>query len=131
VSSGVDVPLRTPEEDRSFISPVSPMLEETYGEVQGAGEALQTLAAFETTGSPDVQDAAEDYWEDGEEDGDRFINYFLLSHIAVQLRDKIPRGTHVKGSIPYQRAFTGKDTVVRISHVLMYSPCHVDLNPLT
>jgi hypothetical protein len=128
VSSGVDVPPRTPEEDRSFAAPVSPMLEQTYGEVQGAGEALHTLAEFENPGPHDVQDAAEDYWEDGEEDGDRFINYFLLSHIAVQLRDKIPRGTHVKGSIPYQRAFTGKDIVVRISHVFTYSPCDVNLN---
>lgn len=55
------------------------------------------------------------YWEDEEEDDDtRFVNFSLLSHIAVQLRDKVPRGTHVKGSIPYPRAFTGKDIVVRM-----------------
>lgn len=36
----------------------------------------------------------------------------LLSNLAVQLKDKVPRGTHVKGSIPYPRAFTGKDVVV-------------------
>lgn len=52
--------------------------------------------------------------EDPSEDGDRFFNPALLSHIAVRLRDKVPRGTHVKGSIPYERAFTGKDIVVRI-----------------
>ncbi len=53
------------------------------------------------------------YEEDPSEDGDdRFFNPALLSHIAVRLRDKVPRGTHVKGSIPYPRAFTGKDTVV-------------------
>ena len=52
--------------------------------------------------------------EDPSEDGDdRFFNPALLSHIAVRLRDKVPRGTHVKGSIPYPRAFTGKDIVVR------------------
>lgn len=51
--------------------------------------------------------------EDPSEDGDRFFNPALLSHIAVRLRDKVPRGTHVKGSIPYERAFTGKDIVVR------------------
>jgi hypothetical protein len=56
----------------------------------------------------------DEYWEDDEEDPNRFINFALLSHIAVQLRDKVPRGTHVKGSIPYPRAFTGKDIVVRI-----------------
>lgn len=128
--SRVDVPPRTPEEDDSFVAPPSPMQEQTYGEVRGPSEALHTLADFENTGTHDVQDPVEDYWDDAEEDGDRFINYFLLSHIAVQLRDKIPRGTHVKGSIPYHRGFTGKDIVVRISYVVMYSPSDVTLTYL-
>jgi hypothetical protein len=46
------------------------------------------------------------------EDARRFINLSLLSHLAVQLYDNVPRGTHVKGSVPYPRAFTGKDVVV-------------------
>lgn len=59
------------------------------------------------------------YDEDPSEDGDdRFFNPALLSHIAVRLRDKVPRGTHVKGSIPYPRAFTGKDVVVRATHMI-------------
>ncbi len=57
--------------------------------------------------------------EDASEEGDdRFFNPALLSHIGVRLRDKVPRGTHVKGSIPYQRAFTGKDIVVCILHLV-------------
>ena len=48
------------------------------------------------------------------EEEDRFVNLALLSHIAVRLRDKVPRGTHVKGGIPYPRAFTGKDIVVSL-----------------
>ena len=65
----------------------------------------------------DVQDdyPEDEYFdeEDPSEDGDdRFFNPALLSHIAVRLKDKVPRGTHVKGSIPYPRAFTGKDIVV-------------------
>ncbi|KAF7345363.1 hypothetical protein MVEN_01554200 [Mycena venus] len=52
--------------------------------------------------------------EDEEDDETRFINFSLLSHVAVQFRDKVPRGTHVKGSIPYPRAFTGKDVVTTI-----------------
>ncbi|KAI8996474.1 Dbl-like domain-containing protein [Trametes punicea] len=57
----------------------------------------------------------EDFYDDPSEDGDdRFFNPALLSHIAVRLRDKVPRGTHVKGSIPYPRAFTGKDIVSTI-----------------
>jgi hypothetical protein len=52
------------------------------------------------------------YWDEESEDDSRFVNFSLLSHIAVRLRDKVPRGTHVKESIPYPRAFTGKDIVV-------------------
>ena len=60
------------------------------------------------------EDEDDFYEEDPSEDGDdRFFNPALLSHIAVRLRDKVPRGTHVKGSIPYPHAFTGKDIVVR------------------
>ena len=55
----------------------------------------------------------DEYWEDEDEDeDDEMLNLALLSHMAVQLRDKVPRGTHVKGRIPYPRAFTGKDIVV-------------------
>ena len=51
--------------------------------------------------------------EDVYDDHDRrFINPSFLSHLAVQLQDKVPRGTHVKGNIPYPKAFTGKDIVV-------------------
>lgn len=48
-------------------------------------------------------------------DGRRFMDVSLLSNVAVQLKDKVPRGTHVKGSIPYPRAFTGRDIVVSFS----------------
>ena len=59
--------------------------------------------------------ADEEFFDEEEEDDSRFMNLALLSHIAVRLRDKVPRATHVKGSIPYPRAFTGKDIVVRLS----------------
>ena len=47
-----------------------------------------------------------------DEDARRFIVLSSLSHLAVQLYDNVPLGTHVKGSVPYPRAFTGKDVVV-------------------
>lgn len=47
---------------------------------------------------------------------DDFFNASLLSHVAVKLRDKVPRETHVKGSLPFENAFTGKDMVVRTSN---------------
>lgn len=67
------------------------------------------------TSTVDYYEEQPDYWEDDDEEESEssFVDFSLLSHIAVQLRDKVPRGTHVKGSIPYPRAFTGKDIVVR------------------
>lgn len=59
----------------------------------------------------DYYDDDDEYYSE-EESLDSFVNFSLLSNIAVWLRDQIPRGTHVKGSIPYPRAFTGKDIVV-------------------
>lgn len=59
------------------------------------------------------EDDPDDY-DYSDEDETLFVNLALLSHLAVKLRDKVPRGTHVKGSIPYNHAFTGKDIVVRI-----------------
>lgn len=59
-------------------------------------------------------DDDEEYYSE-EDSLESFVNFSLLSNIAVWLRDQVPRGTHVKGSIPYPRAFTGKDIVVCIS----------------
>ncbi|KAK7031608.1 CNH domain-containing protein [Favolaschia claudopus] len=87
---------------------------------------LQVISSYNENSRPnnlnlhyDDGAAAEDedgYWdeEEDEDDESRFINFSLLSHVAVQFRDKVPRGTHVKGSIPYPRAFTGKDVVTTI-----------------
>lgn len=47
-------------------------------------------------------------------------SFGLLSHIAIKLKDRVPRGMHVKGSIPYPRAFTGKDIVVSLCSILIY-----------
>lgn len=83
-------------------------------EVHRATEMLRSIADYSPRGRLELHDEPQDeFWEDDEEDDEsRFVNFSLLSHIAVQLRDKVPRGTHVKGSIPYPRAFTGKDIVV-------------------
>ncbi|KAF8809527.1 hypothetical protein BYT27DRAFT_7187842 [Phlegmacium glaucopus] len=88
---------------------------EPGNEVHRATEMLRSLADY-SRGRLELHDEPQDeYWEDEDEDDEsRFVNFSLLSHIAVQLRDKVPRGTHVKGSIPYPRAFTGKDIVSTI-----------------
>lgn len=78
-------------------------------------DMLRRLANYSEKPPLDLHetDQMDDFWDEEEEDEGRFVNFSLLSHIAMQLRDKVPRGTHVKGSIPYPRAFTGKDIVVR------------------
>lgn len=75
---------------------------------------IYEIANFDPRTHLELHEEEEDVYDD---DDRRFITPSLLSHLAVQLRDKVPRGTHVKGSIPYPRAFTGKDIVVcRPSH---------------
>lgn len=74
-------------------------------------EELQRTIASIKSGVPIPEDD-DDFDDDIDEDPDRFVMLSLLSHLAVRLRDKVPRGTHVKSGIPYHRAFTGKDIVV-------------------
>jgi RHO1 GDP-GTP exchange protein 1/2 len=86
--------------------------------VRRPSDMLRTLAGYGPNDAPDGEEGGsnymdDEYWEDeDEEDENRFVNFALLSHMAVQLRDKVLRLTHVKGGIPYPRAFTGKDIVV-------------------
>ncbi|KAF9232409.1 CNH domain-containing protein [Melanogaster broomeanus] len=73
------------------------------------------VAGSATSPLVDQDDEDDDYFTESDDpDPDRFVNFSLLSHLAVRLRDKVPRGTHVKSSIPYPRAFTGKDIVSTI-----------------
>ncbi|KAJ3980328.1 hypothetical protein F5890DRAFT_1542186 [Lentinula detonsa] len=39
----------------------------------------------------------------------QYVDFKGLLHIAVHSKDKLPRGTHVTGGIPYPGGFTGKD----------------------
>lgn len=72
--------------------------------------------------------AGDSYW-DGDPDGDGMyrdddedsveeeneMNFFmpsLESHVAVQLRDRVERNTHIKGGISWPASFTGRDVVV-------------------
>ncbi|KAG9313170.1 hypothetical protein JVU11DRAFT_6624 [Chiua virens] len=81
-----------------------PSRQSDYAAAGGSGGALV-----------EAEDEDEDYFTESDDpDPDRFVNFSLLSHLAVRLRDKVPRGTHVKSSIPYPRAFTGKDIVSTI-----------------
>jgi len=66
--------------------------------------------------SPEEYHEDEEPYTDSEEDERSFFHSALLSYLAVYLRDRVPRGTHVKGSIPYPRAFTGKDIVVSVTN---------------
>lgn len=90
------------------------------GVVRRPSDMLRDIANYNHGGPSEPlhhEETVAEYWEDEEDmldEEESFVNFSLLSHLAVLLRDKVPRGTHVKGSIPYPRAFTGKDIVVSL-----------------
>jgi hypothetical protein len=89
----------------------------------------QSHAEGREGGEHDADFTGDSYW-DGDMDGDGMyrdeeedsveeeneMNFFmpsLESHVAVQLRDRVERNTHIKGGISWPASFTGKDVVVR------------------
>jgi hypothetical protein len=60
----------------------------------------------------DDDDDDDDDEYDSEESLDSSVKFSLPSNITVWLCDQVPRETHVNGSIPYSRVFTGRDIVV-------------------
>ncbi|UZJ52746.1 hypothetical protein CBS101457_002066 [Exobasidium rhododendri] len=46
------------------------------------------------------------------------VQYSLLSNIALLLRESIPRGVQIKGSVSYPYSFTGKDVVSTIQAII-------------
>ncbi|KAG6849618.1 hypothetical protein H0H93_006902 [Arthromyces matolae] len=108
---------RSPNSDYVYTDPhlqrnPSEMLR-TLGDYNNNTYTLGDYNNTEVHPEPQLEEA--EYWEDEEdEDESRFINIALLSHMAVQLRDKVPRADHTKGGVQYDRAFTGKDIVSAI-----------------
>ncbi|KAH9479303.1 Rho1 guanine nucleotide exchange factor 1 [Psilocybe cubensis] len=82
--------------------------------IRNPTQLIQQIARFQST----HLELHEKEGDPFDEDDRRFINPALLSHLAVQLRDKVTRDTHVKGSIPYPRSFTGKDIVSTIHCII-------------
>ena len=87
------------------------------GGVYGFHDSGVESAKFE------LHDEHDDYEDDYEEEDleSQLANMALLSNVAIRVRDKVPRGSHVKGGIPYPHAFTGKDIVV--SKLPSFLPC--------
>ncbi|KAH9810846.1 CNH domain-containing protein [Melampsora americana] len=46
------------------------------------------------------------------------FNIALMSHVGKFLKDNVPKGTKIKGSIEYPLAFTGREAVSTITHCL-------------
>lgn len=47
-----------------------------------------------------------------------YVNFALMSHLAVLLKESVPRQAQVKGSISYPSSFTGKDIVTALQTVI-------------
>ncbi|KIJ21133.1 hypothetical protein PAXINDRAFT_6902 [Paxillus involutus ATCC 200175] len=90
-------------------------------------------SVYGAAGSPtgpmvDQDDEDDDYFTDSDDpDPDRFVSFSQLSHLAVRLRDKVPRGTHVKSSIPYLRAFLN----LKLPLILKIGPARLILPSFT
>ncbi len=54
--------------------------------------------------------------EESEEEAPPMTFFYpaLLSHVAVQLRDRIRKSTHTRGGLPWPMSFTGEDLVVSV-----------------
>jgi hypothetical protein len=73
----------------------------------GTGEDEQGDGYFD-------EEMEEEYDEEEAEEQNE-MNFFspsLLSHVSVQLRDRVERNSHIKGGIPWPKSFTGRDVIV-------------------
>ncbi|WWC58812.1 uncharacterized protein I303_101356 [Kwoniella dejecticola CBS 10117] len=79
----------------------------------------------EETGEPRLYE--DDNWDDEDEEEDeeeldvneiRFFQPAFVSEMALQLRDKVERGRHIKAGIAWVGSFTGKDIVTTIQNLL-------------
>ena len=66
----------------------------------------------------------EEEYDEEEAEEQNEMNFFspsLLSHVSVQLRDRVERNSHIKGGIPWPKSFTGRDIVVSTEpNLLLY-----------
>ena len=62
---------------------------------------------------PDEEDEVEEVNES------QFFNPAFMSEMAVQVKDKVVKGRHVKAGITWVGSFTGRDIVVSSSHTGM------------
>lgn len=63
-------------------------------------------------GGEQEEEELEDEWDEQEVEEIHFFQPALLSEAAVQLRDRVERGRHLKGGIAWVGSFTGRDLVV-------------------
>nr|XP_019015157.1 uncharacterized protein I206_01245 [Kwoniella pini CBS 10737]OCF53938.1 hypothetical protein I206_01245 [Kwoniella pini CBS 10737] len=76
------------------------------------------------SGEPHLYD--DDNWDEEEEEEEeeldvneiRFFQPAFISEMALQLRDKVERGRHIKAGIAWVGSFTGKDIVTTIQNLL-------------
>lgn len=66
----------------------------------------------------------EEEYDEEEAEEQNEMNFFspsLLSHVSVQLRDRVERNSHIKGGIPWPKSFTGRDVIVSMVVQLVFS----------
>ena len=102
-------------------APLSPSWGQQASSSNPPARWVQTKLELHQTGVGDgyyADDGTEMYDDDdlaeSEEEANEmnFFNPALLSHVSVQLKDKVKRGRHIKGGIPWVGSFTGRDLIV-------------------
>ncbi|WVR06073.1 hypothetical protein IAU60_003101 [Kwoniella sp. DSM 27419] len=77
---------------------------------------------YDEDGGPSGYDDEDDWDDEVEEEMDvneiRFFQPAFVSEMALQLRDKVERGRHIKAGIAWVGSFTGKDIVTTIQNLL-------------
>ncbi|KAG6901527.1 hypothetical protein C0995_010826, partial [Termitomyces sp. Mi166 len=94
----------------------SPIFDEDRGYDVNPVQIVTSSTPVEVT--PGTQ-PHEEHWVDEDDEDERFIDISLLSDVAVQLRNKVPRAGHTKGGVQYERAFTGKEIVSTIQSQIL------------
>lgn len=102
-------------------APLSPSWGQQASSSNPPSRWVQTKLLLHQTGVEDgyyAEDGTEVYDDDELDESEdeanemNFFNPALLSHVSVQLKDKVSRGKHIKGGIPWVGSFTGRDLVV-------------------
>ncbi|WVQ82680.1 hypothetical protein IAT38_004812 [Cryptococcus sp. DSM 104549] len=98
------------------------MIHESHRDGEMGDDESMMLGPSGGVGGWEEGDEGDGWEEEEEEEGDvderQFFQPAFLSEMALQLRDKVAKGRHIKAGIAWVGSFTGKDIVTSIQGLL-------------